>query len=65
MPAAKLSKASMANALDAIVAAGLTPGHVRVDPDGSFWVDIIPACGAIERAALVGEDEPEKFEDVK
>lgn len=64
MPAAKLSRASMTNALDAIVAAGLTPGHVRVDPDGSFRVDIIPVGGAIEKAALAGEDQPEKFEDL-
>lgn len=65
MPAAKLSKASMTNALDAIIAAGLTPGHVRVDADGSFRVDIIPVGGAIEEAALASEDEAEKFEDVK
>ena len=66
MPAAKLSKASMTNALDAIVAAGLTPGHVRVDPDGSFRVDILPVVGgAIEEAAVASEDQPEKFEDLQ
>ncbi|MGR3549649.1 hypothetical protein [Pseudooceanicola sp.] len=65
MPAAKLTKATMTNALDAIVAAGLTPAYVCVEPDGSFRVEIYPVLAAtIEQPAATVEDQPEKFEDL-
>ena len=65
MPAAKLTKASMTNALDAISAAGLIAGAVHVHADGSFRVEIVHAAAVtIEPSAVADEDQPEKFEDL-
>lgn len=40
MPAAQPSKSSVSNVIGAIIAAGLQPGAVRVNADGSFCVDL-------------------------
>lgn len=65
MPAARPTKATVTNALCAIVAAGLTPGAVVIGPDGSFRVVI--AHGAEEAIAPViaaDENAPVKFGDL-
>jgi|UPI000830644A hypothetical protein len=65
MPAAKLTKATMSNALNAIVAAGLTPANVNVEPDGSFRIEIhsVEVCLPAPSGAT-DVDQPEKFEDL-
>ena len=40
MPAAQPSRSSVSNVIGAIIAAGLKPGAVRVNADGSFCVDV-------------------------
>ncbi len=40
MPAAQPSKSSVSNVISALLAAGLQPGGVRVNADGSFCVDV-------------------------
>lgn len=40
MPAPRLTKASLSNALAALKAQGLTPSRVNLNPDGSFNIDI-------------------------
>lgn len=40
MPAAQPSRSSVLNVIHAMVAAGLQPGAVRVNVDGSFCVDV-------------------------
>lgn len=65
MPAAKPSKATMTSALDAIVAAGLTPGVLIVGPDGSFQIEIgQSADGPIAHAIAANDNGPEKFGDL-
>lgn len=65
MSAARPSKATMTNALDAIIAAGLVPGALSVGADGSFRVEVVHAAdGAIEQSTVVDEDRPERFEDL-
>lgn len=65
MPAAKFTKATITNALKAIVAAGFTPGYIRFELDGSLTLEISPALGgATEQTAMTDENQPEKFEDL-
>jgi hypothetical protein len=65
MPAARPSKATLNNALEAIIDAGLTPGVLTVGPDGSFHVEIMQGTeGAIAPAIAVNENEPEKYGDL-
>lgn len=40
MPAAQPSRSSVSNVIGAIIAAGLQPGAVHVNADGSFCVDV-------------------------
>lgn len=40
MPAAQPSRSSVSNVIHAMIAAGLQPGAVRVNSDGSFSVDV-------------------------
>lgn len=40
MPAAQPSRSSVSNVIRAIIAAGLQPGVVRVNADGSFSVEV-------------------------
>lgn len=65
MPTAKFTKATITNALRAIVAAGFTPGYVRFELDGSLTLEISPVfVDATEQAATTVENQPEKFEDL-
>ncbi|WP_323766224.1 hypothetical protein [Marinovum sp.] len=40
MPAPKVTKASLGNAIRAIRAAGLTPAAVHIEPDGGIRIEI-------------------------
>lgn len=50
MPAARPSRASVENAMSAIVASGFLPSVLRVMSDGSFEVDIEVAVGDMAAA---------------
>jgi len=41
MPASTPSKSRIQNVIEAIMAAGLTPGKVAVGPDGSLEVEVV------------------------
>lgn len=60
MSAARPSKASVANVLLAIVAAGLRPGPVRIAPDGSFVVETI-SQEDIHKDEITPHGEPRRF----
>ncbi len=40
MPAPRLTKASLSNAVAALKEQGFTPSRVNLNPDGSFSIDI-------------------------
>jgi len=40
MPATRPSKSSVSSVIGALIAAGLQPGAIRVQADGSFCVDV-------------------------
>ncbi len=44
MPAPKLSKSSLSNAIAALKEQGLTPSRINLNPDGSFIIDIAVAA---------------------
>lgn len=54
MPAPRLSKASLSNALAALKEQGLTPGRVRLNPDGTFDIDVSTECMPISDAKPKG-----------
>lgn len=43
MPAPKLSKSSLSNAIAAVKDQGFTPSRINLNPDGSFTIDIAAA----------------------
>jgi len=74
MPAARPSTSSVSNVIGAIIAAGLQPGAVRVNADGSFCVDVavnanqVPSAGPTtdnRPCAPVSADEAPSWEDGK
>lgn len=60
MPAARPSKASVENALSAVVASGFAPTGLRVASDGSFEVDIAVAVAdqSIGQSKVKSNDLP-------
>ena len=54
MPAAKPSKASIVNVIEAMKAAGIEPGEVRVDADGGFTVSPRESIDSSERKSRDG-----------
>lgn len=60
MPAAKPSKASVAQVLTAITSAGLMPKAIRVAADGSFVVET-GRNEALAESTPPAQDEPRRF----
>ena len=74
MPAAQPTRSSVSNVIHAMIAAGLQPGAVRVNVDGSFVVDVAGNSNeapsgqstAITRANVeASADEAPSWEDGK
>jgi hypothetical protein len=66
MPAARPSQASVSNAINAILNAGLLPAQVNVSPDGAFSIGIAPVqCDEVKHAAIAADkaDAPLKWGD--
>jgi hypothetical protein len=63
MAAAKPSKATITNALSAIMSAGLVPGVVHIASDGSFRVDVdnVNLDQGVGNSKDVQEVEPRTF----
>ena len=51
MPAPKLSKSSLSNAIAALIEQGFAPSSMNLNPDGSFTIDI--------EAATTSQDVPQ------
>ena len=66
MPAAQPSKSSVSNVIHAMIDAGLQPGAVRVNADGSFCVDVAANQGnAVNvRPSVERHDSASKWEEV-
>lgn len=66
MPAARPSQKSLSNVLGALMAAGLTPGTVHVNADGTFRVEVAAATASHQDAGSppeVENDEPPTWEN--
>ena len=57
MPAAQPSKSSVSNVIHAMIAAGLQPGAVRVNADGSFCVDVVGNQGEAPKVSSKPSDD--------
>jgi len=57
MPAARLTKASISNAIAALKEHGLTPSSMRLNPDGSFSID----CAAEAMPTSAPTQGPKKW----
>jgi hypothetical protein len=66
MPAARPSQASVSNAINAVLNAGLLPAQVNVSPDGAFSIGItlVPRDEAKHEAIAADKaDAPLTWED--
>lgn len=54
VPAARPSKASVENAILAIISAGLTPSELRVSSDGSFEVGLAQSTNNVQTEEQLG-----------
>jgi len=65
MPAARPTKAAISNAIMAVVSAGLTPGAIQINNDGSFRVEIVTASElqSCAPSAIANNDGPLTWEE--
>ena len=65
MPAARPTKATIGNAIMAVVSAGLTPGAIQINNDGSFRVEIVTESDlqSCAPSAIANDGGPLTWED--